>query len=58
MIFVSAFMFITLKAFPQSAAAFGISACFWFFAIVCIVAIFILHFFMPETMGKDLLADQ
>ncbi|CAG9801730.1 unnamed protein product [Chironomus riparius] len=58
MIFVSVFMFITLKAFPQTAVALGLSTCFWFFASICGIGVFILFFFMPETMGKDLLADQ
>ncbi|XP_070508196.1 facilitated trehalose transporter Tret1-like [Chironomus tepperi] len=45
-------------AFPQTAVALGLSACFWFFASVCAIGVFVLFFFMPETMGKDLLADQ
>jgi hypothetical protein len=46
------------QAFPQTAVALGLSACFWFFAVICAIGFFVVYFFMPETMGKDLLADQ
>lgn len=53
MLVVAVFMFITLKIFPNTVEAVGMSAVFWFFAIVCFIGLIVSIFFMPETKGKS-----
>ena len=45
-------MAILLQAYPVADDNFGITPCFGFFAVTCLIGTFIVLFYLPETKDK------
>ncbi|KAG5676724.1 hypothetical protein PVAND_006536 [Polypedilum vanderplanki] len=46
--------FIVTKTFADIVAAIGNHGAFWFFGVICLIGLFFVIFFVPETQGKSL----